>query len=400
MEVMAMENNELKEKVRMNVKEKIAIANIQKEFANRGKHKKKTVYAISSICAVVILSLGILVSTGQFTNVPFQKQVQDLEEKQNHEENQKIEIEINTITNMAMTTLDADVQTIEMTNLPKKLEFVNQIKVPEGYSLENSYQVYVKTDPKKEEYDLLHDFVFNYRKDSSNIITLACSELETPLRDYLIEEKGKVSKIGEVDLIIYQYERTYMVTFQWQGIYFDLETTGLTKDEFVDLLQSIIEEMQKATMLNQTVEEKATNVKEEPKEIENTAYPEYYAGKYVDKNGQNVILLCQDTKTNREQICTLFGITEEETIFQEAVYSYSYLMELQSKITEKMQKKEASFIISSALMEDQNKIKITIISREKEDWDQLKDIDPIGGAIEIQYSEDLISKEDLLVNAE
>ena len=75
-------------------------------------------------------------------------------------------------------------------------------------------------------------------------------------------------------------------------------------------------------------------------------------------------------------------------------------MELQSKITEKMQKKEASFIISSALMEDQNKIKITIISREKEDWDQLKDIDPIGGAIEIQYSEDLISKEDLLVNAE
>ena len=191
-----------------------------------------------------------------------------------------------------------------------------------------------------------------------------------------------------------------MVTFQWQGIYFDLETTGLTKDEFVDLLQSIIEEMQKATMLNQTVEEKATSVKEELKEIENTAYPEYYAGKYVDKNGQNVILLCQDTKTNREQICTLFGITEEETIFQEAVYSYSYLMELQSKITEKMQKKEASFIISSVLMEDQNKIKITIISREKEDWDQLKDIDPIGGAIEIQYSEDLISKEDLLVNAE
>lgn len=51
-------------------------------------------------------------------------------------------------------------------------------------------------------------------------------------------------------------------------------------------------------------------------------------------------------------------------------------------------------------MEDQNKIKITIISREKEDLDQLKDIDPIGGAIEIQYSEDLISKEDLLVNAE
>lgn len=91
-------------------------------------------------------------------------------------------------------------------------------------------------------YDMIHDYVFNYRKDSSNNITIAFSEIEEPIRDYYIE-KGKASKIGDVELVISQWEEMYIVNFESKGIYFDIETTGVTENELVELLKSIINKL-------------------------------------------------------------------------------------------------------------------------------------------------------------
>ena len=44
MEVIAMENNNLKEQVRKDVKEKIAVSNIRKEFDMKSKNNKKLIY--------------------------------------------------------------------------------------------------------------------------------------------------------------------------------------------------------------------------------------------------------------------------------------------------------------------------------------------------------------------
>ena len=68
MEVMAMENNDLKEKIRKNVKEKIAVSNIREEFDMKSKKSRKIIYGITSSAAVFILGVGIIIGTNTFNN--------------------------------------------------------------------------------------------------------------------------------------------------------------------------------------------------------------------------------------------------------------------------------------------------------------------------------------------
>jgi len=135
------------------------------------------------------------------------------------------------------------------------------------------------------------------------------------------------------------------------------------------------------------IEDEDANVKEMPNTNSNTEYPDYYAGKYVDSNGNNVILLCEDNKTNRKEICDILEITESKTIFKIAKYSYNYLEELQAKISKAMKNKELTFVISSALRDDTNNIVVTVISNNETDLEKVKKLDTKGGAIEIKFSE-------------
>lgn len=392
-----MENSELKEKIRKNIKEEIAVSNIRKEFDMKSKKNKKIIYWLTSCVAVFILGFGIIIGTSKLNNNQIQNnpyEIADLQSnKLNKNEALEIKLNINKIKKMSATSLDADVETIEIEELPNKFEFIKNIQIPEEYKIESSYNIYTRSDINKSEYDVLHDYVFNYRKDSMNKIIIAFSEIEKPLRDYYIDVGDKVSKLGDIELIISQYKDMYIVTFNFKDIYFDIETTGITENELLKLLQSILTENNK----NLIVEDKDINIKEQSKDIKSTNYPDYYAGKYVDNNGNNVILLCEDNETNRKEICNLLGITEEKTIFKTAKYSYNYLTDLQNKISKKMIDKEFTFVTTSVVMEDNNNIKVTVISSDENDLNKIKVLDTIGGAIEIQYNENGMSKTELLV---
>lgn len=394
-----MENNDLKEKIRKNVKEKIAVSNIREEFDMKGKKNKKKIYGLTSSVAVFVLGLGIIMGTNTLNNNQIKNnhyEIADLQgNKQNKEESLEIKLNINKIKEMSATSLDADIETIEIEKLPEKFEFIKNIKIPEEYKIESSYNIYTKSDINKSEYDVLHDYVFNYRKDSMNKVIIAFSEIEKPLRDYYIDVGDKVSKIGEIELVISQYKDMYIVTFNFKDIYFDIETTGITEDELLEILQSILTENNK----NLIVGDKDINVKEQSNE-NITKYPDYYAGKYIDNNGNNVVLLCEDNETNRKQICNLLGITEIKTTFKTAKYSYNYLTELQSKISKAMQNKELRFVTSSTVREDINNIKVTVTSNNESDLNKLKALDTIGGAIDIQYNTNNITTKDLLVEKE
>ena len=395
-----MENSELKEKIRKNIKEEIAVSNIRKEFDMKSKKNKKIIYWLTSCVAVFILGFGIIIGTSKLNNNQIQNnpyEIADLQSnKLNKNEALEIKLNINKIKKMSATSLDADVETIEIEELPNKFEFIKNIQIPEEYKIESSYNIYTRSDINKSEYDVLHDYVFNYRKDSMNNIIIAFSEIEKPLRDYYIDVGDKVSKLGDIELIISQYKDMYIVTFNFKDIYFDIETTGITENELLKLLQSILTENNK----NLIVEDKDINIKEQSKDIKSTNYPDYYAGKYVDNNGNNVILLCEDNETNRKEICNLLGITEEKTIFKTAKYSYNYLTDLQNKISKKMIDKEFTFVTTSVVMEDNNNIKVTVISSDENDLNKIKVLDTIGGAIEIQYNENGMSKTELLVEKE
>lgn len=395
-----MENSELKEKIRKNIKEEIAVSNIRREFDMKSKKNKKVIYWITSCAAVVILGFGIIISTNTLNNNQTQNNlygIADLQnDKQNKNESLEIKLNINKIKEMTASKLDADVKTIEIEKLPEKFEFIKNIKIPEEYEKESSYNIYTRSDINENDYDVLHDYVFDYRKDSINKIIIAFSEIEKPLRDYYIDTGDKVSKIGNIELVISQYKDMYIVTFNFQDIYFDIETTGITENELLELLQSILTESNK----NSTVEDKDINVKEQSNDIKNTNYPDYYAGKYIDNDGNNVVLLCEDNPENRKQICNILGITENKTIFKKAEYTYEYLIKLQNKISEKMQNKELPFVTSSSLMEDKNNIKVTVTTNSISDWNKIKELDTIGGALDIQYETNNIGTEDLLIEKE
>ena len=394
-----MENNILKEKVKANVKEKIAILNIRKEFDMKANKNKKIVYIITSACAVLVLCMGIIIGTNNGGLESIYQIALEKTNTLNQEESLTNELNINKLKSLAMLSLDADIKIIKLEDLPEKFKFIENISLPEEYKLEESYTVYTRDNKEVDEYNILHDYVFNYAKDN-NKIKIAFSELEEPLRDYFIEGGDEISKIGDAEFIIYQSEEMYIVTFNYQNINFDIETTGITEDELVNLLQSIINQIKNINNSDKIIEDKDSGANEQTNEITETNYPEYYAGRYIDNNGNNVVLLCEDKKENREYICNLLGITESKTTFKTANNSYNYLIGLQSKISQKMQNKELPFVTSSTLMEVDNKIEVVVISNKKEDIDEIKELDITGDAIEIKYNSNSIGTEDLLVEAE
>ena len=399
---MVMENNRLKENIRKTVKEKIAVSYIRMELDMKTANSKKVIYTISSICAVFILCLGIAFSTSLINNKPNTEigKRDGVEELYVEKENLKMELNINKLNKLAIISADADIKEKEIDNLPKKIEFINQIAIPEEYRLESKYAVYTKENLNAQEYNILHDYVFTYRKDSTNKIIITFSEIDKPLRDYYISNEHKISKIGDTELIISQYEDRYIIEFSYQNLYFDIETVGITENELVSLLQSIIKEINMYSDSKYSNEDKDVAVKEQINEIVNGKYPVSYGGKYVDNNGNNVVWIYNNNEANRREVCKFLGITESKTIFKDAKYSYNYLEDLQSKISQKMSSKEFPFVTTSTIMETTNNIKVTVTSNEEEDLKKIRKLDLIGGTIEIDYNTNSIVKEDLLVKTE
>ena len=155
-------------------------------------------------------------------------------------QNMNVMLEINPMQGASMAKLDADVETVEINSLPEKFEFINNIALPSEYKLENSYEIYTRENYDTAEYSLLHDYVFNYSEGYENTIKVAFSEVGEPIRDYFLDDSKKVSKIGNVDVIISQYEKMYVATFKCKEINFDIETNGITEVELANLLESII----------------------------------------------------------------------------------------------------------------------------------------------------------------
>lgn len=408
-----MENNELKERIRKNVKEKIAVSNIREEFDMKTTNKRKIIYGITSSAAVFILGFGIIIGTNTFNNNQVQNNpygISDLKDiKENKEESVKNELNIYKIASLTSSDMDVKYDNYNQKMPPEIWEkILEEFKVANGISYEN----FTNNIPEKFVYlnfytislrgykdaDLpneyrKHDYVFEYRTENGGKILIALCKEEEPLRDYYFEFKGKKSQIGNTELEISQYNNKYMATFKFDNVNYDIETTDITENELLELLQSILTENNK----NLTVEDKDTNVKEQSNDIKSTDYPDYYAGKYVNNDGNNIILLCEDNEANRKEICSLLGITEGKTIFKTAKYSYNYLTELQSKISQKMIDKEFTFVTTSAIMEDNNDIKVTVTSNNESDLNKIKSLDTIGGAIDIEYNTNSRATKDLLI---
>ncbi len=67
-------------------------------------------------------------------------------------------------------------------------------------------------------------------------------------------------------------------------------------------------------------------------------------------------------------------------------FSVEYLNSLNEKITEKASSEEFSFVVSSRVNEDTNRVEVVVTSMEKDLIDKIKVLDTQGGAIEFKSS--------------
>ena len=116
------------------------------------------------------------------------------------------------------------------------------VKLPKGYELSQISSLYVADRPGSGEYNVFHDYLFflsNTQTDGS--IKIAMSPVEKPLRDcFFMCDDPVYSEINGVKLVITGDGGFYCTVFEYNGIWYDVETDGASLEDFVILLYSII----------------------------------------------------------------------------------------------------------------------------------------------------------------
>lgn len=385
-------------------------------FRGRGFSMKKLElkYVLSPICVMAIVLVSfVMINRNNKDDIIIAKNDNKIVEESNPKlestTSKNDEININKLG--AKSELDIDAKWIDA-NLKDEFEFLNKIYVPENLKEVRQGKIYVRKDIEDNDYKEFKQYSIMFTDKSEEEIrnlefNFSKNEL---LRDCVPTgiENAKESIIDGTIVKLFANERTNETSvisgeayLEYNDYKFDIQVYRLTQEEFIKIVTSIVKEIKKQDF---KVEDKDIGVKEIPQENENNNtgtkveqktsnnntkidYSSYFGGKYVDNKGNNVILLTEDNESIRKDVCNKLGISESQTIFKNAKYSYAYLTELQNKISKAMANKELPFVTSSALKDDTNNIEITVTSKNEVDLNKIKSYDTIGGAIEIKYSE-------------
>ena len=181
--------------------------------------------SIIPICLLLVIGTFILVNRTEI-----------FEDKPDIVDNNK-EIYINNLDGFSMALIDADIKTVDEGIEYPEYSFLNNLELPSNFKEENFYAVFVLDNNK--EYTILNNYVLVYGSEEKEI-TISFSEDYEPVRDYFIEEGDKISTINNTKLNVSKLGKTYIVKFNYDGIYFDIETNNITQSELINLLTSII----------------------------------------------------------------------------------------------------------------------------------------------------------------
>lgn len=194
------------------------------------KKKRKQIvmkYSFASILLILIVS-GFFVSKNLF----------DKKEDPNVLDEVKDEIYINEIDNtMYDSVSNLDVRVTSSDNSSLSIQPI-EVNIPEDIILDEIYYVFVKEN-QSGRYDILHDVVQIYR-DENRRVNVAYSSVGEVLRDMDIP-KGNYSIIERIEVMISKNDQTLIGQFEYLNVYYDIESYGLTVDEFLDIIKSIIE---------------------------------------------------------------------------------------------------------------------------------------------------------------
>lgn len=297
----------------------------------------------------------------------------------------KAEININNIDDMMSLALDIDCQinhdvTADEFKTNTGIDYDTLLEaIPDSLTFKSIYSI---TTPNNGEYRH-HDYVLTYGTKAGREAGIAMCSYEKPLRDWFIMCDDPIkSVISGVELIIYKFNDLYMTVFENGGVYYDVTADGIAENELKDLLTGLIN--CKPSKI-EDVPADAHGIYFESIEIDEA---EYYGGCYINDDGQLTAVLTNDTPKNCAEIKAKLG--RDDIVFVKGKYTLDYLTKLQEKISQAMVSKELPFVISSALMERGNCIKVRVNTKDEALWEKIYELDTVGGAVSVEYTEDVI----------
>ncbi len=251
-----MENNKLKEKIRENIKEEIAISNIIKEQNINNKKHNKVIFGLFSACALVILCIFISKNTNLLNTNSIEFAENDNIIESNNANIPKDNIVFNDINKLDIQMASIDGKFQEK-NIIHQFEFLNNIYIPEYMSLIRQGELYVKEnstskDYASEDYTKLRQYCLWYSASGNENpahIEIIFTKEETILDDCINPDVDYIpsSIISGKEITLFKSE--YLpdkskiagaAFFEVDGYKISIETTKISENEFINLIKSMI----------------------------------------------------------------------------------------------------------------------------------------------------------------
>ncbi len=214
------------------------ITKIEKERKMK-KENNLLKWSLVPICLAVFIS-GIIFLNYKNDNKNLYENKPYIDKENN------ITLNINDLSKVGMTSLDADIKTVSGLNIPYPFKVnANQNEewfiIPSDLTQTKNYIVYTKKDIESNEYNVIANYIMLITDGNERSIEVKYSKDQEPLRDYYFsEEDSKITTINGIELRIYKYEKSFYTIFSYNGYNFDIETSNITEQEFSDYLVSIL----------------------------------------------------------------------------------------------------------------------------------------------------------------
>ena len=210
---------------------KIILKSIERDNIKMKKNIIK--WAIIPVCLIIVVC-GVVLLNKDNSGIIYKPSGPIISDEGNYE------IYINNSNSLGVLDIDAKLENVNDICIPY-FDFLSNLDMPKDFDNLIMKAVYVKSDVNKEEYDILNSYNFTYlnTKNDRKII-ISFSKDYIPIRDYYFKDKTKTSIINNTEVIIIKYNYGYNATFTYNDINFDVETTDITEQEFIDFLISLI----------------------------------------------------------------------------------------------------------------------------------------------------------------
>ena len=178
---------------------------ILEKMEKRKKMNKVFKYAVAPVLSLALVIGGVfMIQSNSFNH--FKSNL--VEEKDNKTGDQ---IVINERSNQDMSgsvkidaRIDADSEDVKRESIVNKFNLQN-LKVPERYTFESSYALYIRENKETKNYNILHDYVLNYESTEGYHINISLSLVGSPIRDYHFDNSSdRESTINGTKLLISQ----------------------------------------------------------------------------------------------------------------------------------------------------------------------------------------------------